>query len=118
MKRMFIGLLLLLVGLGWSDEVVNSFDAPDIGITGLAWGNGSLWAVSSATNMVYELDPSDGDILSFFPVSVVAGHEITGLTFHNTILYVGEDLPGTGSSAYIYKYSTLGVYQGHIPLVC
>jgi hypothetical protein len=99
-------------------DVVVIFDLPSDDITGLAYGNGSLWAVDSDSHTLYELDPSDGTILSQFNVSVAASHEITGLAFYNNILYVGENYPGGTSSGYVYKYTTTGVFQGSVDVVC
>lgn len=118
MRGLFVGLLALLLSFCWADEVVQTFDAPDTEISGLTWGDGSLWAVSTETNTLFELDPNGGAVLNSFSVSVAGGHEITGLAFYNGILYVGENYPGSTNSGYIYKYTTTGVFQGSTDVVC
>jgi len=99
-------------------DVVGTFNLPSDDITGLAHGNGSLWAVDSDSHTLYELNPSDGTILSQFNVAVAASHEITGLAFYNNILYVGENLPGGTSSGYVYKYTPAGAFLGSVDVVC
>ena len=104
--------------LAWADEVTGSFTMPSDDITGLAWGNGYLWAVDTETHILYQLNPTSGDVINSFSVAVAGGHVITGLAFYNDILYVAEDYPGSTNSAYIYKYSSTGVFQGNVDVVC
>jgi hypothetical protein len=91
---------------------------PSDDITGLAWGNGYLWAVDTETHVLYQINPASGDVINSFTVAVAANHEITGLAFYGSTLYVGEDYPGSTSSGYVYKYSTTGVFQGSVDVVC
>lgn len=116
MKVVF--LLLFSVFLAGAADIVATFDLPADDITGLAFGNGSLWAVDSDSHTLYEVDPSDGTVLSQFNVAVAGGHEITGLALFNNILYIGENYPGATSSGFVYKYTTTGVFQGSVDVVC
>ena len=117
MKLVFLLLFSVLLFANAADVVV-IFDLPSDDITGLAYGNGSLWAVDSDSHTLYEVDPSDGTVLSQFSVAVAGGHEITGLAFFNNILYIGENYPGATSSGFVYKYTTSGVFQGSVDVVC
>ena len=116
--KLVLTCLCTCVLLAGADEVAGSFAAPSSDVTGLAWGNGYLWAVDATSRMVYQLDPAGGEVVSSFPVSVAANHEITGLAFYGNSLYIGEDWPGSTSSGYIYRYSTTGSFQGSVDVVC
>ena len=88
--------------------------APDTGISGLAFGSGSLWAVDGTTSYVYELDPSNGSIQSsfFFPYGVPSGMAISGANLHILRADAGTYY------GYVYRYSTAGVYEGVYDSTC
>lgn len=99
--------------------VLNSFDAPDTGISGLAWGNGYLWAVDGTTQYVYQLDPADGDVVSSFYITDQTpsyNPVTTGLAWGASVLYA----PMTYASSYgvVYKYNESGVLQGTFDSYC
>lgn len=61
-------------------HLINEFDSPDFGpITGLAFRNGSLYAVSAGTNTLYRMNDETGVINDAWAVPVPDGYEITGL---------------------------------------
>lgn len=62
-------ILALLAAASYGSTVLETFDAPDTGITGLAWGDGVLWAVDGTTQYVYGIDPSDGSVTSSFYIT-------------------------------------------------
>jgi hypothetical protein len=97
--------------------VVQTFDAPDTGITGLGYGSGSLWAVDGTTHYCYEIDPADGSVLSSFYVDAQgSGSHPTGMAFFNSQLHIVMNL---GSSyGYVYRYSTSGSYQSMYSVYC
>ena len=107
-------ILLALVPAVFGAGVVLTIDAPDTGISGLAYGSGSLWAVDGTTSWVYELDPSNGSILSsfYFPYGIPSGMAISGTTLHILRADAGTYY------GYVYKYSTTGVYQGVYDSTC
>ena len=107
-------ILLALVPVAFGAGVVLTIDAPDTGISGLAFGSGSLWAVDGTTSYVYELDPSSGSVQSsfFFPYGTPAGVAFSGSDLH--ILRVDA---GT-YYGYVYKYSTSGALQGNYDSTC
>jgi len=99
--------------------VLNSFDAPDTGISGLAWGNGHLWAVDGTTQYVYQLDPTDGEVLSSFYITdqTPSYNPVpSGLAWGGSVIYA----PMTYASSYgkVYKYDESGVLQGTFDSYC
>ena len=116
--KVVLACLCTCVLLAGADEVAGSFAMPSDDITGLAWGNGYLWAVDTETRILYQINPTSGDVINSFTVAVAANHDITGLAFYNNTLYVGEDYPGSTNSGYIYRYSTTGAFQGSVDVVC
>ena len=107
-------ILLALVPAVIAAGVVHTIDAPDTGISGLAYESGSLWAVDGTTSYVYELDPSDGSILSsfYFDYGLPSGMAISGSTLH--ILRTDAGI----NYGYVYKYSTAGSLQGSYDSTC
>ncbi|MCP4231411.1 MAG: hypothetical protein GY771_14855 [bacterium] len=75
--------------------------------TGITYGGGSLWAVGVGNNDVYEIDPSDGDILSSFSLDA-SNSSPHSLAYFGGDLYVSND---TSVNPYIYVYNTGGVLQ-------
>lgn len=99
--------------------VLNSFDAPDTGISGLAWGDGHLWAVDGTTQYVYQLDPTDGEVISsFYITDQTSSYDpvATGLAWGGSVIYV----PMTYASSYgkVYRYNESGVYQSSFDSYC
>jgi DNA-binding beta-propeller fold protein YncE len=50
-----------------AQEVISSFPAPAGESRGLAWDGEYLWCADAGTDSVYQLDISDGDVVSSFP---------------------------------------------------
>jgi len=112
MRKVFLLALVPAVALGAS--VVKTIDAPDTGVTGLAWGSGSLWAADGGTGMIYEIDPADGTVLGSFYCN-------TGTP--SGLAYMGGNLHALNSESgtyygYVYKYSEGGSYQGAYDSTC
>lgn len=114
-----LGLILLIPALVFAATVVETFDAPDTGITGLAYGDGSLWAVDGTTQNVYEINPDDGAVISSFYVTdqtstynPVPG----GLAYGNGLVYLA--MYSGSSHGRIYKYNSTGAYQGDFDAYC
>ncbi|MEN8209275.1 MAG: hypothetical protein ABFR50_08490, partial [Candidatus Fermentibacteria bacterium] len=107
-------LLLALVPVAFGAGVVLTIDAPDTGISGLAFESGSLWAVDGTTGYVYEMDPSNGSVLSsfFFPYGNPSGMGISGTTLHILRADAGT------YHGYVYRFSTAGAYQGVYDSTC
>jgi hypothetical protein len=111
--------VLVLPALVAGASVVTSFDAPDTGITGLAWDGSSLWAVDGTTQYVYQLDPSDGTVLSSFYITdntptynPVPG----GLVWHGSTLYVAMHY--AMSYGRVYRFNSSGTYLGEFDVYC
>ncbi len=115
----FWGLLLFIPTLLFAAVVVETFDAPDTGITGLAYGDGSLWAIDGTTQNVYELDPSDGSVVSSFYVTdqtPTYNPATGGLAYGSGTVYV----PVYSGTQYgkFYKYDATGSYLGMFDAYC
>ena len=118
MKYTALGIL-LLPALALGASVVSSFDAPDTGISGLAWDGTSLWAVDGTTQYVYQLDPSDGTVLSSFYITdqtptynPVPG----GLVWQGSTLYVC--MYYSTNYGVVYRYDSSGTLLGEFDVYC
>ncbi|OPL19256.1 MAG: hypothetical protein AVO35_11805 [Candidatus Aegiribacteria sp. MLS_C] len=112
-------LILFIPALATGASVVNSFDAPDTGISALAWDGTGLWAVDGTTQYVYQLDPSDGTVLSsFYIVDNTTAYDPVpgGATFLNGTLYVAMHY--STNYGKVYKYDTGGGYLGEFDVYC
>ncbi len=106
--------LLVLVPAVFGATVVQTIDAPDTGITGLGYGSGSLWAADGTTSWIYELDPSDGSVLSsfYFDYGTPGGMTLCGSTLHILRADAG------GNYGYVYKFSSSGTFEGSYDSTC
>ncbi|MCK5035126.1 MAG: hypothetical protein KAS73_04465 [Candidatus Sabulitectum sp.] len=112
-------LLLLLATLSFADyQIVSTFVSPDLNISGLGYGNGSLWAVDRVTENVYEVDPATGSVQNSWYCSVNGARIPSGLTFAYGTVYIASALPGSMTDPYVYKYSSSGTYSGNFDLDC
>lgn len=112
-------MVLILPSLVLGASVVNSFDAPDTGISALAWDGTSLWAVDGTTQYAYELDPSDGSVLSSFYIednSTTYDPVPGGATFHGSTLYIS--MYYSTNYGKVYRYDTSGNYLGMFDVYC
>ena len=114
-----LGFIMMAPAIVFAATVLETFDAPDTGITGLAYGGGSLWAVDGTTQNVYEINPDNGAVLSSFYVTdqtssynPVPG----GLAYGNGLVYLAMYSGSTYGK--IYKYNPAGAYQGNFDAYC
>jgi len=98
-------------------QIVQTIDAPDTGISGLGYGDGSLWAVDGTTEMAYEVDPTDGTVLESWYCEN-SSKVTTGLTFAGGEVYIVMANASSGTSAYAYRYTPAGSYEGMFSLDC
>lgn len=111
--------LVLVPVICFGATVLETFDAPDTGITALAWGDGVLWAADGTTQYVYEIDPSNGSVLSSFyamdqtsTYNPVAG----GLAYGNGTIYLC--MYYASNYGKMYEYDTSGTYQDNFDVYC
>ncbi len=110
-KLLFV--LLIIATAASAKWITSTIDSPDGDISGLAWGDGHLWAMDSVSDSVYKLDPATGDIISSFYFNHAATTVPTGLAYsenHNMVLCGGWYI----SNGYVYKYSPTGSYLGMV----
>jgi outer membrane protein assembly factor BamB len=113
-KKATLLLMALSVSLAWGAWIEQTIDAPAGLVSGLAWEDGNLWAVDQNLDKVYEMDPSTGDVISSFDISIYSTQHPTGLAVENGIVYVGTWSGGT--TGYVYKYDLQGGYLGVVSM--
>ena len=92
--------------------VISTIMAPGNAISGLAWGDGLLWAVDASSNTIYSINTSTGDVVESFILSHSGTLRATGLAFseeHNILLVGFWDY---GTTGYVYQYTPDGFYKG------
>lgn len=89
-------------------HVINSFNAPNTSISGLAYANGSLYALDGSRT-VYKLNPATGAVQSSFSTSPANPN---GIGYAGNLLYI------TNGTSNVYKYSLSGVSRGTTSLYC
>ncbi len=113
-----IVILLMFSGVAVADyQIVSTIDAPDTNISGLGFGNGSLWAVDGTTEYAYEVDPATGAVINSWYIENTTRIP-TGCTFANNTLYIACGNPPNLTLSYCYKYTSAGAYSGMFSLDC
>ena len=108
--------LFAVAALVAAKSIVLTLDAPDTGISGLAWGDDKLWAVDETTDNVYSLDPNSGAVLSTFYLDHPATIFPTGLAYSEAQNMVLVGFWNNGTTGYVYKYSPTGSYLGMVDM--
>jgi len=67
--------------------VIHQIPSPDTYSAGLAWDGQSLWNCGAFTSMMYELDPSDGTVLTSYNTGIP---DLRGLAFGDDHLWVSS----------------------------
>ena len=114
--KVVISCLFLVLSAGTAKSIVLTLDAPDADISGLAWGDGKLWAVDEVTDSVYSIDPASGAVLSSFYVSHSGTYFLTGLAFSEYSDLVCVGLWNNSTTGYIYKYTPSGSFAGAVSM--
>jgi streptogramin lyase len=71
--------------------VVDSIPAPGATANeGLTWDGASLWSTNYNDNLVYEIDPETGDLLSYFFPQAADYDGLTGLTYDGFFLWITD----------------------------
>lgn len=98
-------------------EVVQTLDAPDSNISGLGYGNGSLWAVDDTSEYVYALNPATGAV----SISWYIDNESrvpSGCTFTAGKVYIACGVPPDRLNSKGYIYNPRGTYYGYFGMGC
>lgn len=118
MRIAVILILPLMIAICSSDpEVVLTFDAPDTNISGLGYGEGSLWAVDCVTEFAYRINTETGAVEDSWYCANGTKHP-TGLTFANNQAYIIMAAGSNNTDPYCYRYSTTGTFQSSFDLDC
>ena len=106
-----ISVLLPVVCFGAS--VVRTLDAPDTNISGLAWGEGKLWALDEGSSFIYGLNPVTGAVEESFEVihTAAASYSPAGLAYQSGTLF--SSFWNGNASTYVYFYGSSGNYLGY-----
>lgn len=113
--RKVLLVLFIIAAAASAKAIILTLDAPDTNISGLAWGNGSLWALDAVTDYVYELNPETGDVISSFYFNHLTTIVPTGLAYsenHNMVLCGGW----YSTTGYVFKYTPAGSYLGMVDM--
>jgi len=112
MKALRYALVLSLVSGIRAESIVKSFQAPGPNngyyAYGLAWDGEHLWVGEDFNGTVYEVDTSDGSVITSFPGAPQSNH---GLAFDGTFLWASSDY----HSDYIFKFDLSGDKIDSIP---
>jgi len=115
----FIVSLLLFASISLADcQIVSTIDAPDTNISGLGFGNGSLWAVDCVTEFAYEVDPATGSVQNYWFCATNGTRIPSGLTFANNTVYIIGAAPPNLIDSWCYRYNASGVYLGDFDMDC
>ena len=102
-----------------SYQIIDTIDAPDANISGLGYGNGSLWAVDCVTENAYQVNPATGAVQnSWFcadPYPTMPWIP-SGLTFANNTVYIIVNRYTFLANAYMYN--TSGIKFSEFSLTC
>ena len=96
--------------------VLETIESPGTNITGLAWGEGDLWAVDAESDSIFRINTTSGEIIDCFKCGTPSSFSATGLAFseeHNRI-FLG--LWNHSNNGYIYSYSPSGSYLGSVSM--
>lgn len=101
--RKVLLVMLVIAAAASAKAIIATLDAPDTNISGLAWGDGSLWALDSVTDYVYRINPSTGAVEYSFYFNHAPTIVPTGMAFSEThdLVLLGGWYSTTG---YVYKH--------------
>lgn len=108
MKRALV-LIMVLAALVSAKSIVQTLDAPDTGLSGLAWGNGNLWTLSANTRQIRQVNPANGAVISSFYFDYTESMTPTGLAYcpNNNRVLAGI---WQGTNAWVYQYQPDGTF--------
>lgn len=118
MKYLIIFSLFLFCSISMADyQIISTIDAPDTNISGLGFGDGSLWAVDRVSEYAYRVHPATGSVQGSWYCSN-STRVPSGLTFANGRIYIAMGYTPNLTMAYCYTYSPAGMYLEQFSLDC
>ena len=94
--------------------VLETIESPGEIITGLAWGDGDLWAVDAGSDSIFRISASTGEIIDSFKCGTPSSFSATGLAFSEEYNQIYLGLWDHSNNGYIYYYSPGGEYMGSV----
>jgi len=116
--KLMVFIFLVCAGVSFADyEIVATIDAPDTNISGLGFGDGSLWAVDGVIEYAYQVNPSTGAVQNSW-YCANSNRVPTGLTYANSTVYIIMTTMPSQNNSYCYRYNNSGAYLGQFDLDC
>ncbi|MEN8208084.1 MAG: hypothetical protein ABFR50_02425 [Candidatus Fermentibacteria bacterium] len=97
---------------GETIAVLETVESPGGEITGLAWGDGDLWAVDAQKDSIFRINTVTGEVIDSFKCGTPASFSATGLAFSKEYNQIYLGLWNHSNNGYIYNYSPEGEYIG------
>jgi hypothetical protein len=94
--------------------VLETIEAPGENITGLAWGDGDLWAVDAESDTIFRISSVTGEVIDSFKCGTPSSFSATGLAFSEEYNQIYLGLWDHSNNGYIYSYSPGGEYTGSV----
>ncbi len=96
--------------------IYGTFEAPGDNITGLAWGDGYLWAADASSGRIFRMNSLTGDIFDSFAFSIPSSYAATGLAYSSEydLLFLG--LWNGSNNGYVYQYKRDGELIGSVQM--
>jgi hypothetical protein len=96
--------------------LLETIDSPGENITGLAWGEGDLWAVDADSDTIFRINTLTGEIINSFKCGIPSSFSATGLAFSEEHNRVFLGLWNYSNNGYVYSYSPGGEYLGSVSM--
>lgn len=115
--RITAAVILAFAGALSAATIEATFDSPASAITGLAYGEGHLWALDWATSTVFMMDPATGAVQSTVAISYIPpAYECFGLAITGDTLYVSWLKYGGPDSYFVRHDAYTGANLGVVSL--
>jgi len=90
--------------------ITDTIPSPGESVTGLAWGDGSLWGVSGSR--IFRMDVESAEVIHSFDCAIPNVYYSTGLAYSSGHDMVLLGLWDGGYNGYVYKYGPDGRMMG------
>ncbi len=104
-------MILCLAAAAGAVTILETYDAPDENLGGLAFLDGSLYAVDSLSGQVYRIDPATGEVESQWSTACLP-NTATGMGATPGTLWIGF------TNGMVRRYGEDGTVLGTVDAVC